>query len=409
VNSGDLSLIVRDAHSVFTEHRTIAVVAWVGVVVAVLLSAALSLLGTSIRASVVTDLELAFRNATLVQSGTLALGKCPLAAMRCDGRPTELSERTSDALRIALGFRNVGELDEWFGTLTAPHIGKMSARMLAVDDAWFSMQPVRWESGRGFSFLERGGGRHVVIIGQKLADSLSSARGEPPAFLGLDGQRYEVIGVVSSGITAITSMDNAVIVPRSRHGLADGVPTRRSLLVRTGEGLATTSRTELEGVLRQVERLGPRDSLGLSVQGLEEQVGLVDDVWTLLNASLWRLAMLLAATASVGVGALQFTVASARQHELGVRKAVGARRRQLVWSGVAGSLYFMLVACGTGGVMALIVAWSIALTVGATIEGIVAALVLGIAPVMVFGALAGGLAYAYYARMRPAALLGHSL
>ena len=44
--------------------------------------------------------------------------------------------------------------------------------------------------------------------------------------------------------------------------------------------------------------------------------------------------LLLSVAASVSIGALQYTIAASRRHELGVRRAVGARRLDLVIEGM---------------------------------------------------------------------------
>ena len=394
-----------------SDHPAIALVAWCGVVVSVALSVALSLIGTSVRASLVADLELGSRDAMVIESRGAGTTPCTLEQFRCDARDATLTERAVTATRDAFGDHDVGELYESQITLSTRGYEPRTVRLLAVDEPWLAMQPIRWRTGRGFATAEMRGDRRVTLIGHSLVDSITAETGQSPRELRLDGIPHTIIGVIESGVTAITSMDNAIIVPRQSHDLPAGIRSgRRRLLVHVNYGAAgDEARATLVGVLRQAGHLRPLDSLTLEIRGFDDHMGLIDKVWKQLDSALWRLALLLALTASVGVGALQYTVAAARRHELGVRRAVGARKYELVWLGVFDSLSFMCVSSSIGAVLAVLTCASVAIYLDAHIVGVGAALLLGVGPVLVCGAAAGGIAFGHFARMQPSELLGRSL
>ena len=406
----EIPLVARDVRALLDDHPTIATVACIGVVFSVALSVALSLIGTSVRASLISALELESRDAILVEGRGRAT-PCSIDQVRCDHRDGKVDERVAGAIRDAFGSRDVGELVDAQSVITTAGYAPRTVRLLAIDDAWMAMQPVRWLAGRGFSAAAAHGDRRETLIGHTLADSITITTGRMLAEIRLDGKRHSIVGVIESGATAITTMDNAIIIPRQSRDLfarlRDG---QRQMLVRLKPGPAGTgNRATLIGVLRQAEHLRPRDSLMLEVRGLEEHMGFIDTVWQQLNSALWRIALLLALTASVGVGALQFTVAAARCHEMGVRRAVGARKRELIILGVQGALWFMCFSSSVGVLLAVLACSSVAFHLGVPIVGFGAAVFLGVLPALVCGATAGGLAFAHFARMHPSQLLGRAL
>ena len=255
------------------------------------------------------------------------------------------------------------------------------------------------------------GDQRVALIGHSLIDSLTAAMGRTPVEIRLDGKLHSIIGVIESGVTAITSVNNAIVVPLQTHDFpAQRHEGQRRMLLRVAYGPAgDAARATLIGVLRQAQRLRPRDSLSLEMRGLAENTELIDTVWRRLKSALWRLALLLALTASIGVGALQYTVAAARRHELGVRRAVGACRRELVVLGVLGSFWFMCFSSSIGAVLAMVVCSALATYFDLHIVGIGAALWLGVGPALLCGAAAGGIAFGYFARMEPSKPLGRAL
>jgi predicted lysophospholipase L1 biosynthesis ABC-type transport system permease subunit len=165
-------------------------------------------------------------------------------------------------------------------------------------------------------------------------------------------------------------------------------------------------RAEVEATLRLALKLRPRDALGVSIQGLQEQSALLEDTWERLRGALWRLALVLAATSSIGVGALQYSVASARRHELGVRRALGARQWQLVRLGAASSTAFTTFATASGAAIATLGAYVTCYFLEMPMAGVCSAIAIGFLPALLTGALSGSLTFGHFARQSPAALIG---
>ncbi len=405
LGSGNLSLLA-DLKDLFENHRSIAWVAWVGIVVTSSIAASLGLAGSTMREQLQADLEREQSGAVLVESGPSISPGCSLLAFECPKPDLEIDGQFVEATARAFGVRRVGELRESVVSISAPHLSQRRTRLLRVNEPWLLLQPTRILSGRSFSSTDYKGIDNVVLMGSRLYDSLAAEAGTGPTWVHLEHMRFRVVGVIESGVTAATSFDNSVVTPLRRRSIGPSRETIRLLIRTADQRYALDERAEVETVLRQALRLRPEDPLKVSLRGLQEQTELLEETWQRLNRALWRLAMVLAATSSIGVGALQYAVASARRHELGVRRALGARRWQLVWLGTASSALFVFSATGVGAALACTGAYVTCTFLEVPLGEVTSALAVGVMPALAAGALLGALTFGHFARQSPANLLG---
>lgn len=402
---GNFSLLA-DLKDLFENHRSIAWVAWVGIVATSAIAASLGLAGSTIREQLQSDLEREQNGAVLVESGPSVSPSCSLLAFECPTPDLEIDGRFVEATTRAFGLRRVGELRESVVSISGQHFIQRRTRLLRINEPWLQLQPTRILAGRAFSSADYKGSENVALLGTRLYDSLAAVAGTGPTWVELEHLRFRVVGVIESGITAATSFDNSVVTPLRRRSWG---PSREAirLLVRTADQRhAPDERAEVETMLRQALRLRPKDPLRVSLRGLQEQTELLEETWQRLDQALWHLAMVLAATSSIGVGALQYAVASARRHELGVRRALGARRWQLVWLGAASSATFTIAATAVGAALACAGAYVTCQIMEVPLGEVTSALAVGVMPSLTAGAMLGALTFGHFARQSPASLLG---
>ena len=190
------------------------------------------------------------------------------------------------------------------------------------------------ERGRPFSAQEADRGVPVVILGMRTAEVL---------FLGLDplgrsvrirGFPYRVIGVLEEqGSLFGISLDNRAIAPGlspiqnvvSPRGFVDNI------LIRTeGPEDIDPAMMEIEAILRVKNGLRPSEPNTFELETAEDSLGFWDTISRVLFTALPGLVGIALVVGGIVIMNIMLVSVMERTREIGVRKAIGARRRDIL-------------------------------------------------------------------------------
>jgi putative ABC transport system permease protein len=221
--------------------------------------------------------------------------------------------------------------------------------------SYFDIQNHHLAAGRLFSDPEERGRRRVAVFGANAAMPLQSASA---ALIGqtirIKGVPFEVIGVLQEkGSTGFQSPDDNIYIPLATAQFrVFGTDRVQSIHVQaTAEDQMDTALAEIDRVLRREHRLRPAVPSDFNIRN---QTTLLET----FRATSRTFAFLLAGIALVsllvgGIGIMNIMLVSVteRTREIGVRKALGARRRDILLQ----FLIEALVLCLAGGTMGILV------------------------------------------------------
>ncbi len=205
----------------------------------------------------------------------------------------------------------------------------------------------------------------VVLLGSDVADKLFDRHeGVTGEIVRIEGQPFRVIGVMEKkGGSAFGSQDNYALIPlttaRARvikraNDRVDAIIAQASSAEEVG--LATE---EISSVLRARHRtaLGEDDFTVFSQSDFLETAASVTGVLTIFLGGIAAISLLVG---GIGIMNIMLVSVAERTREIGLRKAIGARRRDILVQFLAESSMLSLI----GGIVGILLGWLISFTVG---------------------------------------------
>ncbi|MCO6466877.1 MAG: ABC transporter permease [Bradyrhizobiaceae bacterium] len=189
------------------------------------------------------------------------------------------------------------------------------------------------EQGRWFTGSEALQGSHVVVLGHGVNRTLFPDNDGVGKTIKIGGIPYTVIGVVEKrGFIFMDFIDNQVFISLNAFKSTFGFFGRSfSIAIKAGnEKLLDIVRDEARGYLREIRNVPPGKDDDFSInemQAFDAQVTTIRIVIWMVGIGLTVLAFIVG---SIGIMNIMFVSVTERTKEIGIRKAIGARRSSVL-------------------------------------------------------------------------------
>lgn len=189
------------------------------------------------------------------------------------------------------------------------------------------------EYGRDLSALDVENRRNVCVIGWEVADKLFEGKNPLGEIIKITGHPFKIIGILEKqGSVFGHTLDQEVRIPIGVFFKIFG--RHRSLTVQVkvkDTRLLEQAKDEIRGILRRERRVSPGEEDDFAVN----QMDLIVDMYNRLTGALYAAAIGVGAISLLvgGIGIMNIMLVSVteRTREIGIRKAIGARRRDVLW------------------------------------------------------------------------------
>jgi putative ABC transport system permease protein len=274
--------------------------------------------------------------------------------------PITLADAESVARLLTLAQAVAPEADDndpvKYGTRSAD-----SVTIIGTTEAYLQTSGVDVADGRFLTAADSEGTQPICIIGNDVATNLF--RGESPLGkrIRISDHPFQVVGILQKqGMMFGDSLDNRIVVPL-REFLKD-IWSRPNISIQVKAGNVARldeSQEELRQVMRRVRHLRPDQPDNFSINQ-QDQIVTWFHAQTAVIAIIGLFVTSLALfVGGIGIMNIMFVSVAERTREIGVRKAIGAKRRTIL-------LQFLIEAatiCLLGGFIALAIAWIATLAV----------------------------------------------
>lgn len=211
------------------------------------------------------------------------------------------------------------------------------------------------KEGRFFSEAEVAGARPVCVLGAEIAEKLFPDGRGLGERIQVAGKSFEVIGVNEKfGAFMFANMDNQVIIPITRLA-TDFVrdPDVFFMVKIRPDVKMEEAKEELRGIVRKFRRVPPDAEDDFAINQQEMMIRQFDKVGRVIGGVGMFITGLALFVGAIGIMNIMFVSVAERTKEIGIRKAIGAKRRTIL-------IQFLIEAaiiCLLGGLIGLAFAW----------------------------------------------------
>ncbi len=219
----------------------------------------------------------------------------------------------------------------------------------------YDLQPRELRAGRYFTPDEESRRAKVVVLGNNVAQALFPEGNEVGRQISLGGAEYTVVGVYAAakgGFFGENGNDRVVAIPlESARARYPGF-NRFFITAKARTGLRQVAQDEVEGAMRKIRHLQFNGENDFSITTADQIIENFDKITGMVVVVSIAISCLGLLVGGIGVMNIMLVSVTERTKEIGVRKALGARRGDIV-------LQFLTEAMtltGVGGIIGIIVA-----------------------------------------------------
>ncbi len=339
-----------------TSNKVRSGLTMLGIIIGVAAVIAMMSIGSGAQASITNQIASIGTNLLYVRSGGDATNPQPLtmgdAAAIAD---TQMAPSVTYVAPVLQGQVDVAVAGE-----------QTSTTLVGVTPEFFKVQNADVSEGQMISQLHVDDYSAVVLLGSDVATTLFDTNSD---LIGkkvrIAGQVFKVIGVLAEqGGMGMDNKDDRVLVPistaRVRLLQRDQADEVDMLYVQASSADATTSATE---EVSEILRSRHRKNLGVDdfdIMSTQDLLDTMNQVTGTLTAFLGGIAGISLLVGGIGIMNIMLVTVTERTREIGLRKAVGARKNDIRFQFI---VELAMLSLG-GGIIGIILGWGISVLIG---------------------------------------------
>ena len=243
----------------------------------------------------------------------------------------------------------------------------VQAQTVGTTPSYFDVYNLTLSSGDFISGYDYDHNTRVVVLGATISETLFGDENPIGKTIRVGAYKFEVIGVLAEKGMSISSSDNAVIIPLSTLQQIGGITRVRSgervissiALTVSDEKYSSSAKTDITLLLEERHEIAFGGTDDFSVTSMEDIISQISTVSSYITVLLGAIAGISLLVGGIGVMNIMLVSVIERTREIGIRKALGAKERD-IWGQFLIEAVFLTF---TGGIIGVIFGWAISFVI----------------------------------------------
>jgi putative ABC transport system permease protein len=206
--------------------------------------------------------------------------------------------------------------------------------LIGIDDLYFAVNAVSVSAGRPITGSEVNTSRPVAIIGQDIVATLFPATDPLGQLITIKSQKFSVVGVLEpKGGVMGQSQDNRVLIPITvfnKYYTWEWDASVDVAVKAANSMMIPITVDEATGIMRSLRNVKPWEENNFELDTNDALTGQFSGFTTALLVVAWISGLGALVAAGIGIMNMMLVSVKERTREIGVRKALGARKRWIV-------------------------------------------------------------------------------
>lgn len=268
----------------------------------------------------------------------------------------------------------------------------MTLSVLGVYGDFWSVRNIEVIQGREITNREIEGVERVAIVGPDLVDDLFDGKQPIGEKIKINNQNFTVIGVTKAqGSNGFTNPDTNIYIPltASQQYLTGKDEVSAIYASSKDPDLIKDAGKEIDTVLRRLHNIPDGEDSDFTVRNSQQALSILDQITGILTAFLAAIGAISLLVGGIGIMNIMFVTVNERTKEIGLRKALGATKTDILSQFLVEAVLVTLLGGILGTALGLALTWLIttlaALPFIISIESIVLAVGVSATIGLIFG------------------------
>jgi putative ABC transport system permease protein len=351
--------LVRLALARLAAQRLRAALTMLGIIIGVASVIALVAVGQGATGGITDRLQGLGTNLLTVNPGATQTG----ATRGASGSATNLTVGDADAIRTLAGVAAVAPASQTQGLAVAGSLNTTTTIVGTTPDFLTVRAYEMWVG----SFLNPAAddrALRVAVVGSDTADTLGLSASSVNTQITIGGLPFTVVGILQpKGSTGPFSQDDQIIIPLptlQKYFVSGDSVRSIGVSVASADEMTATS-AEITAELRSRHGLTAADTDDFTITNQAQLLSTVGSITTILTVLLAGIASISLVVGGIGIMNIMLVSVRERTREIGIRKAVGAKRRHILAQFLVEALTLSLL----GGLVGILLGTAVSLGIDA--------------------------------------------
>ena len=242
------------------------------------------------------------------------------------------------------------------------HTKNVYYEIKGVNPSYFELRLLDTKEGRILNPLDDIEGRKVVLIGNNVAEVMFDQHSPIGKLIHINNDIFTVVGVISDNLLNQFEARQIYMPFQTFIRYIEHDPRFRVIVMSLNETVSSrNAQTRIRNFLTHRFNIHPDDNNTFFFNSMEEQVKSFNNLFGTIRKFLWFMGISTLLSGIIGVANIMYVSAKERTREIGIRKAVGAKKHTIKTMFICESIVITSIAGYMGMFLGMGILWIIGL------------------------------------------------